>query len=71
MKNTDVKVFELAPPATETELLDKFDSEDMDETDIMALDKMVSIFLKGFESDKLEICPGQASQLKFMSRFFP
>ena len=29
LKNADVKVFELAPPATETELLADFNEEDM------------------------------------------
>ena len=29
VKNTKVKVFELAPPATQTELLGDFNSEDM------------------------------------------
>ncbi len=37
----------------------------------MPVEDLVAAFLKGFFNDKYEICPGQASQLKFMSRFFP
>ena len=71
LRNTDVKVFELAPPATETELLADFDEENMKGIKAMSVQDMVADFLKGFSKDKYEICPGQASQLRFMSRFFP
>lgn len=70
-KNTAVKVFELAPPATETELLAGFNEDDMEGIAAMPVQALVASFLKGFSKDKYEICPGQASQLKFMSRFFP
>lgn len=71
LKNTDVKVFELAPPATETELLADFSEEDMKGISTMNVQAMVADFLKGFSKDKYEICPGQATQLRFMSRYFP
>lgn len=71
LKNTDVKVFELAPPATETELLADFNKEDMKGISSMSVQAMVANFLQGFSKNRLEICPGQASQLKFMGRFFP
>ncbi|WP_020532543.1 SDR family oxidoreductase [Flexithrix dorotheae] len=71
LKNTSIKVFELAPPATDTELLSQFHADDMKGSTPMPLKDMVAVFLKGFSKDKYEICPGQASQLKFMSRFFP
>ena len=71
MRNTSVKVFELAPPATETELLKDFKESDMKGVTMMPVEKMVATFLKGFSNDTLEICPGQSSQLRFMSRFFP
>ena len=71
LKNTDVKVFELAPPATETELLADFNEEDMEGISTMTVQAMVADFLKGFSKNKYEICPGQSSQMKFMSRFFP
>jgi len=71
LSNTNISVFELAPPATETELLASFDEEDMEGTNVMSTKDMVAAFLKGFTKDNYEICPGQASQLKFMGRFFP
>lgn len=71
LKNTDVKVFELAPPATETELLADFNEEDMKGISSMTVQAMVGGFLKGFSKDNYEICPGQSSQMKFMSRYFP
>ena len=71
LKNTKVKVFELAPPATETELLSDFNEEDMKGISTMTVQAMVADFINGFSKDKFEICPGQSSQLKFMGRFFP
>ncbi|MDF1697316.1 MAG: SDR family NAD(P)-dependent oxidoreductase [Saprospiraceae bacterium] len=70
-KNTDVKVFELAPPATKTELISSFNEEDMKGTTLMTVESLVADFMKGLSKNKFEICPGQSSQLKFMSRFFP
>lgn len=71
LKNTKIKVFELAPPATKTELLGRFDSEDMKGISIMPVSDMVSAAVKGMERDQLEIRPGQSNQLKFMSRLAP
>jgi uncharacterized oxidoreductase len=71
LRNTDVKVFELAPPATETELLAVFNEEDKKGVSVMPVQAMVASFIKGLLKDKFEICPGQSSQLRFMSRFFP
>lgn len=71
LRNTSIKVFELAPPATQTDLLANFSAEEMKGTSTMPVHDMVADFLKGFSKDKYEICPGQASQLKFMSRYFP
>lgn len=71
LKNTNTKVFELAPPATDTELLSQFHEDDMKGTTPMPSEDLVATFLKSFSKDKYEICPGQAGQLKFMSRFLP
>lgn len=46
LKNTSVKIFELAPPGTDTPLMDKF-SEIIDNNRNMKVDKMVSIAIKG------------------------
>lgn len=71
LKNTNIKVFELAPPATQTELLDDFDAEDMKGASIMKVDAMVAAAVKGMKNDQLEIRPGQSNQLKLMSRLAP
>jgi uncharacterized oxidoreductase len=66
-----VKVFDLAPPATQTELLDAFDVEDMKGASIMKVEDMVKVAVKGMQTDRLEIRPGQANQLKMLSRVAP
>lgn len=70
LKNTSVKVFELAPPSTETPLLDAFKGL-VESNQNMKVDKMVSIAIKGFLKDKLEIRPGLSNVLKIMSRLAP
>jgi uncharacterized oxidoreductase len=70
LKKTNVKVFELAPPATETALFDP-KSPDLEGVTLMKVDELVRQFLKGFEKDQLEIRPGQANSLKFMNRVAP
>ena len=71
LKNTKVKVFELAPPATQTELLGDFNFEDMKGVSIMKVEDMVKVAVKGMQADRFEIRPGQANQLKLMSRLAP
>jgi uncharacterized oxidoreductase len=71
LKNTKIKVFELAPPATDTELLDQSNPEDMKGVNVMKVDKMVQAAVTGLKNDTLEIRPGQSNQLKFMSRLAP
>ena len=71
LKNTKVKVFELAPPATHTDLLGDFNAEDMKGVSIMKVDAMVKVAVSGIQNDLFEIRPGQSNQLKFMSRLAP
>ncbi len=71
LKKTNVKVFELAPPATKTELLGDMSEEDMKGISIMGVEAMVAAAIRGMTSDQFEIRPGQANQLKFMSRLAP
>ncbi|MCY4361689.1 MAG: SDR family NAD(P)-dependent oxidoreductase [Gammaproteobacteria bacterium] len=71
LRNTAIKVFELAPPLTETGMLGGFDEEDIKGVPIMPVENMVAAFLKGFAKDNYEIRIGVANQLWFMSRFFP
>ena len=72
LKNTKVKVFDLAPPATQTELLGDFDVvEDMKGASIMKVEDMVKVAVNGMKTDRFEIRPGQANLLKWMSRLAP
>ena len=72
LKNTNVKVFELAPPATETELLaGTMKREDRKGISVMSVQEMVGVAMRGLETNKFEICPGQSKQLRFMSRLAP
>ena len=57
LKNTKVKVFELAPPATQTELLGDFKFEDMKGVSIMNVEDMVKIAVKGMQTE-----PGESAK---------
>lgn len=70
LKATSIKVFELAPPSTETPLQSAF-SGLVDSSQNMATDKMVNITIKGLLNDNLEIKPGLSKVLKIMSRLMP
>jgi uncharacterized oxidoreductase len=71
LKNTSIKVFELAPPLTQTALVGAFDAEDMKGSTAMDVAKMVGYAIKGLERDQYEIRPGQSNLLKLMSRIAP
>ena len=72
MRGTNVEVFELAPPGTETPLF----RGDFDETDLggmtgMDVVKMTKAALRGLAKDRLEIRPGLSNVLKLLSRVAP
>jgi uncharacterized oxidoreductase len=71
LKNTKVQVFELAPPATQTELLAHWDPEDMKGIPLMKTEDLVAATLKGMSRDEVEIRPGQSNQLRMMNRIAP
>jgi uncharacterized oxidoreductase len=72
LKNTSVKVFELAPPATATELLKgSMESDDMKGIAVMSVVDMVKVAIQGFKNDQFEIRPGQSNLLKLMNRIAP
>lgn len=70
LKNTNVKVFELAPPSTETPLQDEFEGL-VDPKQNMKVDKMVQAAIQCILKDNMEIKPGAAEVLKFMGRIAP
>jgi len=72
LKNTKIKVFELAPPLTETPLLaGGFHTDDLKGLRAMGVSKMVGQAIQGLQKDQLEIRPGLSNVLKFMSRIAP
>lgn len=72
LKATNVKVFEVAPPSTQTPLQDAFSHIDLGSSaPIMKVDKMVSEAIRGILKDKTEILPGMAKMLKFLGRIAP
>lgn len=71
LQHTNVKVFELAPPLTETPLIDVFDPADMKGAPLLSVTAMVDTAIKGLQQDRFEIRPGQSNLIKFMSRLAP
>lgn len=72
LKKTNVKVFELAPPSTETPLLDAFPELDAESGGpVMKVAKLVQVAIKGILSDTYEIKPGLSKALKLMGRIAP
>ena len=72
LKNTNIKVFELAPPGTETKLFrGDFTAEDLAGAKAMPVQTLARLAIQGFEKDTLEIRPGLSNTLKLMSRIAP
>lgn len=71
LKRTNVAVFELAPPITETSLF----HGDMSQSDVgvkpMKVTVLVQHALDGIKHDRVEIRPGLSNILKIMSRVAP
>ncbi|MCE7067192.1 SDR family oxidoreductase [Dyadobacter sp. CY326] len=70
LRDTNIKIIELAPPATDTSLGDPFEGL-VDSSINMKTDKMVSVAIKGIMKDTSEIKPGLSKLLKIMSRIAP
>lgn len=72
LKNTNIRVFELAPPMTRTSLFgEEFRVENMKGLRMMNVAKMVGEAIRGLERDRLEIRPGMSNVLELMSRIAP
>lgn len=71
LKNTNIKVFELAPPTIQTPLIKALDGYEIKGVRPMEADKLVRYAIMGLEKDRFEILPGQSRALKFMSRVAP
>lgn len=72
LRNTPVKVFELAPPMTQTPLFTKdMRAGDVKGVRMMDVREMVRRTIRGLKNDQLEIRPGMSNVLKLMSRLAP
>jgi uncharacterized oxidoreductase len=71
LKNTNIKVFELLPPATRTPIMDWVVRESGNGIPQMPVEDMVRETIKALKQDRLEICPGPANLLKIVSRIAP
>ncbi len=72
LKRTNIRVFELAPPGTDTPLFTgEFDVDDVKSFTPMNVTDMVKRAIEGMKKDELEIRPGPSNMLKLMSRIAP
>ncbi len=72
LQRTQIKVFELAPPGTDTPLFaGDFDAQDVAGIKPMPVDVLVAHALAGLRRDELEIRPGLSNVLRIMSRVAP
>lgn len=69
LKDEGVEVIELMPPAVHTDLT--ADMPDDGDFKIMTTDELMKETIKGLRAGKVEIRPGQANQLHWMSRIAP
>ncbi|GAB5481433.1 MAG: hypothetical protein Pars92KO_11900 [Parasphingorhabdus sp.] len=63
---TNVRVFELLPPLTDTPM-----AEAVTDVPKLAPEKLAKLFIRGLQSNTLEIAPGLASTVRLLSRFAP
>lgn len=71
LKHTNIKVFDLAPPATETDLIDVLDDNNAKDIKFMTPEKLVQATIEGMQKDHFEIRPGQSNQIYYLSKFAP
>ena len=71
LKDTRIKVFELAPPSTQTALQDAFSATDVKASANMDVRTLAKKAIDGLRRDRLEIRPGIANVLYLLSRVAP
>jgi uncharacterized oxidoreductase len=71
LRDTNIKVFDLAPPAIETTMMDTFDAHEQKGMSLMGVSKLVKIAIKKMECNVLEIRPGLSNTVKIISRLSP
>ncbi|WP_101926708.1 MULTISPECIES: SDR family oxidoreductase [Luteimonas] len=71
LRGTGVQVFELAPPATDTPLHRGLRAGTTRDASPMSVAVLATHAIEGMQGDRLEIRPGSASTLRFLSRLAP
>ena len=71
LKETSVKVFEVAPPVIKTPLMDNLGYDHVKGSNAMSTKELVEIIIKNLKDDAFEILPGQSKLLKLISRIAP
>lgn len=71
LRNTHIKVFELAPPSTDTALNGAFTPADLKGAPMMDVHAVARQTLAGLARDRLEILPGFSKVLRLGSRVTP
>lgn len=70
LKNTSIKVFELAPPKTSAPLFNRDNPNDeKNNMPTMEVPKVVTVAIDSIKRNKLEIQPGLSKMLKLVGRF--
>jgi uncharacterized oxidoreductase len=70
LQQTNIKVFELIAPGSSTPLNDKF-AANVNPKTLMEPGKLIAAAIKGLQKDRLEIYPGMARVMKWISRLAP
>ncbi len=71
MAQTNVRIIELAPPATATPLNDVFSTHEMDPRMLMNTSKLVRAAVRAIERGALEVTPGPSAILRLLGRWAP
>lgn len=66
LADTNVRVFELLPPLTDTPM-----AETVTDVPKLAPEKLAELFIKGLQANRPEIAPGLAATVRLLSRLSP
>ena len=71
LKNTNIKVFEIAPSVTKTQMIDSFSEEELKKMKIMTTKTLVNKSIKEINKGTQNIGVGETNALKMLNRISP
>ena len=71
LKDTNIKIFEIAPSLTKTAMVDSFNEKEQKDMKIITTKTVVDTAIKEINKGKKEIGVGQTNALKMLHRIFP